>query len=149
MRRFILVFLLFMVSCSLLEALRLLGGGTKLFKEQGKVYSKTFNKDFFSSYQQILKVLEKMGAFVYRGSRKEHFIVAINFHKSFERSIDTTQVAIFFKELESGKTQVEVASLNYSLAKFVAPNYLKSLRRVRIEILIPNRIDKIFPIFWF
>ena len=120
MKRIILVFLLFSLGCSPLELSRLVGVGTRCFREQGKVYSKVFDTDFFSCYAQITQRLKEMGASPYRGSRKKGFLVAANFTKVFPQCSESTEVAIFFTELESLKTQVEVASLNYSLAEFIA-----------------------------
>lgn len=128
MRNFIfLFFLLFLVSCSPLEMAGLLGIGTKFFKEQGKVYTENVNKDLASCYEQTLNVLAKMKARVYRGSLKQRFIVAKQFRASFKWSTDSTEVAIFFTELAPDKTKVEVASLNYSLAEFVASKLFETL----------------------
>ncbi len=120
MKRIIFVFLLFSLGCSPFELTRLLGAGTKVFKNQGKVYSKTFDKDFFSCYRQITQGLKEMSVFPYRGSQKQGFLVANCFNKAFAQCDSATEVAIFFTELDKLKTKVEVSSLNYSLAEFVA-----------------------------
>ena len=120
MKKIVLIFLLFCISCSPLEMSRILGVGTKPFREKGKVYTKDFNINFFASWEQIRNDLDEMGSRFYRGNHKKGFIVAIGFDSIFKQCNSSTEVAVFLKELEFGKTQVEVASLNHLLANFVA-----------------------------
>lgn len=119
-KKIFLIFLLFFVSCAPLEISRLLGVGTRPFREQGKVYSKVFDKDFFSCYAQITKRLKKMGVSFYRGRKKKNFLITTGFNNIFSQCSESTEVAIFFTEIENLKTRVEVASLNYSLAEVAA-----------------------------
>ena len=127
MKRIIFVYFLFFLGCSPFEFSRLLGAGTKVFKEQGKVYSKTFDKDFFSCYKQITRGLKEMNASAYRGSRKQGFLVVNGFNQAFIQCDRATEVAIFFIESDKLKTKVEVVSFNYSLAEFVASKLFGSL----------------------
>lgn len=120
MRKTVLIFILFLASCSPFEISRVVGIGTRPFKSKGEVYKKTFNTDFFSSYKIVNEDLKGMGAQFYRGSRSKGFIIATNFDGIFKQCSSSTEVAIFFKELSAGMTEVEVSSLNHSLAQFVA-----------------------------
>lgn len=133
MKRIILVFLLFSLSCSPLELSRLFGAGTRCFREQGKVYNKVFDRDFFSCYAQIVQKLKEMQVSFYRGGRKEGFLVTTGFNKVFPQCNESTEVAIFFTEPESLKTRVEIASLNYSLAEFAASKIFNCLEDKKIE----------------
>jgi len=133
MKRLIFIFLLFSLGCSPLELSRLFGAGTRRFREQGKVYSKTFGKDFFSCYSQITQKLNKMEVSFYRGGREEGFLVIIGFNGIFPQCAESTEVAIFFTELESRKTRVEVASLNYSLAEFAASKIFNCFEDEEVE----------------
>lgn len=104
-----------------------MGVGIEPFKTQGKVYTRTFDKDFFTTYNQTLEILGNLGATFYRGSRREGFIIMTNFNTVFVQCNDSTEVAVFFTEVEKGKTRVEVSSLNYSLSEFVARELFKGL----------------------
>jgi len=97
-----------------------MGVGTRPFRTQGGLHKKTLNTDFFSSYERIKDELSRMGAQFYRGSRDKGFIIATSFDGVFKQCNSSTEVAVFFKELSPGRTEVEVSSLNYSLAEFVA-----------------------------
>jgi hypothetical protein len=129
MKRLILVFILFLLSCAPAEFARLMGVGLKPFKEQGKVYSKDIDKNKSYCYQRVKDLTKGMQAQVYRRSKSEDFIVAIGFNAAFKQCNSSTEVAIFFTELDSGQTKVEVASLNYSLAEFIAPKLFEGIEK--------------------
>ncbi len=133
MKKIFLIFLLFFLSCSPLELSRLFGAGLRRFREGGKVYTKAFDMDLASGYGRITQELKEMEASFYRGSQEEGFLVVTHFIKVFPQCNESTEVAIFFTELESFKTQVEVASLNYSLAEFAASKIFNCLEDKKIE----------------
>lgn len=120
MRKIILACLIFFIGCSPLEFSRLLGAGTRVFREKGKVCGKDFDWDYFSCYAKITRKLEEMEVCFYRGSRQEGFLVLAGFDEVFAQCNRSTEVAIFFTDLDGYKTRVEIASLNYALAEFVA-----------------------------
>lgn len=124
---FVVGFSFFCLACSPLEVVRLFGIGTKPFYRQGKVYTKTIDKDFFSSYDQVVKFFGQIQASYYRGSRREGFIVFTNLHVIFPQANQSTELAVFLQELETKKTKVEVSSLNHSLVTFVAEELFKKL----------------------
>jgi len=138
MKIILLIFLLFCISCAPLEVSRLLGVGTRPFKEQGKVYSKVFDKDFFSCYAHITKRLKKMGVSFYRGRKKKNFLITTGFNSIFSQCSESTEVAIFFTEIENLKTRVEVASLNYSLSEFAASKIFDDSKDEEIEDAKPE-----------
>jgi len=123
----VLIFLLFLIGCSPFEFARLLGTGTKIFREKGKVYSKAFNKDFFSSYDEVINILRELGTHFYRGERRKGFIVVTHFNESYRFCTEATEVAVFFKEVEKTKTLIEVVSLNYSLAEYASEQIFNGL----------------------
>ena len=133
MKKIFLIFLLFFVGCSPLEFSRLLGAGTKRFREQGKIYTKIFDIDFFSCYAQITRKLKEMQVSSYRGSQKEGFLVATGFNGVFPQCRESTEVAIFFTELDNFKTKVEVISFNYSLAEVAASEVFSRSEDKKIE----------------
>lgn len=117
------------LGCSPQETARVLGFGVGRFKSRGKTYTQVIDKDFFSTYNKTLDILSAMEAVSYRKNRKRGFIVASNFSKSYGgRCIPSTEVAIFFSEVDYDRTKVEVASLNFSLADFVAQHIFSQLQ---------------------
>ena len=117
MKKILFIFLLCFIGCSPLEFTRLIGAGTERFREAGKIYTKEFDVDLSSCYKRISLELRDIGVSFYRGSQEEGFVVVNNFVKIFPQCNESTEVAIFFTELSSSKVQVEVISLNYSLAE--------------------------------
>jgi len=73
-----------------------------------------------------------------RGSQKEGFLITNNFNKVFPQCNTSTEVAIFFTELSKSKIQVEVSSLNYSLAEFAASKIFNCLEDKKIEDIKPE-----------
>lgn len=120
MKRLFFILMVFFVGCAPLEWARLFGMGVRRFRRQGKTYSKVYQQDFFSTYEEVTKGLKELKASFYRGTRKEGFLIAINFAGVFAQCNDSTEVAVFFTEMDKLKTRVEISSLNYSLAEFVA-----------------------------
>ena len=116
--------LLILIGCSPLEIARVMGVGTKPFRAEGEIYSKTFDKDYFTCYENIYSGLKGLGAHFYRGSRKQGFIVATHFNSVFAQSSESTEVAVFFQEISSTKTRVEISSLNHELSQFLAVKLL-------------------------
>jgi len=133
MKKIFFIFLLFFVGCSPFEISRLFGVGTRCFREQGKIYNKVFDRDFFSCYAQTIQKLKEMQVSFSRGGRKKGFLVTTGFNQVFPQCNESTEVAIFFTELESLKTRVEIVSLNYSLAEFAASEIFNSLEDKKIE----------------
>ena len=89
--------------------------------EMEKAHMKTFEKDVPYCYNMTLKAIEKWNASVFQ-QRRGDYIVAMGLTTLYGSSIDTTEVGIFFTETAPGKTEIKVASLNYSLSEVVARN---------------------------
>jgi hypothetical protein len=131
MRLFVYCFLVFcFLACSPAETARVLGFGVKPFKNNGKMHTQTIDQDFFTTYKQIETILREMSATIYRSSSKKGYIVANNFHTSFQdRCLSSTEVGIFLSEDGLDKTQVEISSLNFSLSDFVAEKIFTELKK--------------------
>ena len=131
LKRFIVVLLLSLVAaygCSYPEIGRVLFGMSVEDVENAKVkHVKTFELEPSLCYDNVLKILKKMKARVGREKRKQGFIVAHGFDKVYEFCIGTTAVGILIKAAEGGKSEVEIASQNYALAKFVSAEIFEKL----------------------
>lgn len=125
----IFIFSFLCLACSPLEVVRLFGMGTRPFKEKGKIYTKTINKSFFESYDAVVDSFGQMQANLYRGSRREGFIIFINLNVSFPQANESTEVAVFLRESGPENTQIQVSSLNHSLSDFVAKELFERLNQ--------------------
>jgi len=100
-----------------------------LKEEQVERESKVFNYEYNFCYEKTLEVLKEMGVYVFRENKKKHFIVAMNFDKIFKKCIDTTEVGIFFKEIENKQTKIDVTCGNLNLVKFASEEIFSRLKK--------------------
>jgi hypothetical protein len=61
-------------------------------------------------------------------SFKDGYIIALNFSKSFDCCLDSTEVGIFITEAETGGVKVEVVSNNSLLVKKLSVEFFEKLR---------------------
>ena len=101
-----------------------LGTSIRALEEEKTRQSKVFDKDVTYCYKTTLEALKKWQANAFIVS-ENRYIIATRLDNIFKSCIDTTEVGIFFKTLETNKTQVDVSSLNYQLGQFVADNLFK------------------------
>jgi len=108
---------------------QIVGVSTKSLEEEQPGESKVFNYDCNSCYEKTLEVLKEMGVDVFQKNKGEHYIVAMNFNKLFKKCIDTTEVGIFFKEMENKQTKIDITCGNLSLAKFASEEIFSRLKK--------------------
>jgi hypothetical protein len=91
---------------SLKEAAKgFVGVSTKVLEEGRKdAVTTSCSLDYFSCFTKTLDTLKSNGAYIYANDIKKHMIA---FYVS---SQDTTPVGVFFKEVDTNNTQVEVSS---------------------------------------
>jgi hypothetical protein len=106
---FILCLIFFAGGCSSLANLpRRISGLSivELERQRPEAISKVFNFDYPACYAKTQDILKKIGAYIYAKDNKKRMIAI------YITVEDTTPVGLFFKEVEPGKTQVEVSSLS-------------------------------------
>ncbi len=106
---YILCFIFFAGGCSSLANLprRISGLSTvELERQRPEAISKVFNFDYPACYAKTQDILKQIGAYIYAKNNKKQMIAI------YLTSEDTTPVGLFFKEVEPGKTRVEVSSLS-------------------------------------
>lgn len=124
----ILIFLSLIIGCAPLETVRLFDIGVTRFKTQGKIEKKIYEKDLLWAYQQTEEIIKSFKARPYRGTLKKRFIIADNFKDVFvNRCLDTTQVAVFFQQLNDTQVEITVSSLNFNLSVFIAEKIFSEL----------------------
>ena len=97
----------FMSGCSIaIEGVKGFAAvSTKSIEEARKeAITKTFNYDYNTCLGKVKNFLVKKGSYIYAQNAKKHMIAI------YISAEDTTPVGIFFKEIDSGNTQVEVSS---------------------------------------
>ena len=94
--------------------------------EEGN-YGRVFVCSYPECYQMSQEVLKDMGVLIFYKNEKEHYISAMYFDRIYNKCIDTTEVGIFFKEIDENATQINVACGNYGLAEFAADRIFSGL----------------------
>ena len=92
-------------------------------------YSSSFNCSYEDCFQETEAILESIGAELFSKSKKKGFISAIYFGSVYKNYVDTTEVGIFFKEVESGKIQIDVACGNIGLAEAASKKIFSELNK--------------------
>jgi hypothetical protein len=91
------------------------GISTKMLEEGRKeAIRKQFNYDYNTCYNKVKKSLEKEGSYIYAQSIKKHMLAL------YVSEEDTTPVGIFFKEIDTNNTQIEVSSPSKFAKEFIA-----------------------------
>jgi len=100
------------------------GTSTKILEEQRpNAITKVINEDYFACYNNTLRALKEVGAYVYDQDIKKDVIA---FYVSEE---DTTPVGIFFKQVDADNTQVEVVSPSGYAKEFIAEKIFPSAKK--------------------
>jgi len=120
--------LVFLCGCSGAQIRELfLGMSVEDVQNAGRKYTETFDLRPAYCYEKALESVREMGAQPLHEDRKKYFITANRFDNTYKLCIDTTQLGILITPLEDGKSVVEVASGDYSLAKFVSERLFDKL----------------------
>jgi hypothetical protein len=109
-----------------------------LNSESGSHYKKSFNVDKDILFDRIIDALKSMNASVYGKDKRNHFIIAMRFDRSFRKCIDTTQVGIVIKTMDNGLSEVIIHSGNYSLGRYVANKIFPEIDPFNIENNYPE-----------
>lgn len=104
--------------CILFDSFREAAGypGTELLNTRKDALKETFDVPYSKAFDDVLAKLKEMKATIYIKNKKNHSIVAMG----IIRSVDTTEVGIFFIEESPEKTTIEIASASSKAKKTVA-----------------------------
>lgn len=131
---FFVISLIALSGCCRLENLPDYIAGTYVNQPKegtGGRYVKIFDLPYSDSFDRAAQAVVEMGGSFRFKSRKRRTILAWYFDKVFVGAIDTTKVGIYFKEIEPGKTQIDIACGNYELAKFVSDRVFARLETTK------------------
>lgn len=125
----VLLLLVFLCGCSAMQIRQLfLGMSAQDVENSEKKYTKTLDLDVAYCYKTALEFVKDMQARAIREKPEEYFILANRFDKAYTLCIDTTELGILIVPLSGGKSRIEVASGDYSLARFVSEELFKKLQ---------------------
>jgi len=119
-------FLILISGCaSLNEGIKsFLGVSTKELELARKnAITKTVNYDYFSCYTKTYDILKEKGSYIYSQDINKHIIAVYLSEK------DTTPVGIFFKEIDSKNTQIEIASPSTYAKELIAARLFSGLEK--------------------
>ena len=113
-----------LIGCAMLKesAKEFVGVSTKVLAEKRKnAIKKTFTYDFNTCYDKVKNILKRIGCYIYAEDVKNKMIA---FYVS---ESDTTDVGIFFEEIDANNTWVEVSSPSTYAKEFIADTVFKAL----------------------
>ncbi len=113
-----------LTGCAMLKesAKEVAGVSTKVLEEKRKgAIKKTFTYDFNVCYDKVKNTLKRIGCYIYAEDIKNKMIA---FYVS---ESDTTDVGIFFEEIDASNTRVEVSSPSTYAKEFIAGTVFKAL----------------------
>lgn len=128
-------------GCSLAELRQEFFGLDKrdvLNSEPESQYKNLFKVDKDILFDRIVDTLKGMNASIYGKDKRNYFILAMRFDRSFKKCIDTTQVGIVINTTDNGLSEVIVHSGNYSLARYVANKLFSQIDPFHVENKYPE-----------
>ncbi|MFC1576437.1 hypothetical protein ACFL3J_02065 [Candidatus Omnitrophota bacterium] len=129
MKKLIIALAVFLCGCSTMQIGELFFGmSIQDLKETGKKYTETFSKSPSECFDETIVVLQRMNAKILHKNPGQHFIVANRFNTAYELCIDTTELGVLINAVDNNKSEVVVASGNYSLAEFVSKKVFTRLK---------------------
>lgn len=107
------------------------GISTKVLQESRKdAITKNFNFDYNTCYNNVQEILRRIGTYIYAKDVKKNMI-AIYVSKE-----DTTPVGLFFTQIDTTHTQIEVSSPSTYAKEYIAGKIFSALdKSVSIEEL--------------
>lgn len=123
---FSIVFFSFSGCANLKEAVKGVAGisTNEVEKSRPGAIKKDFNLTYEICYDKVLKILKKIGAYVYAADKSKN-LVAI-----YVSEEDTTCAGIFFTEIGANNTQVEVASPSTYAKELIAGKLFKQMEKI-------------------
>lgn len=94
-----------------------------LEKSRKNAITRTFNYDYSACYAKTLEILKHINTYIYKRSIKKHMIAV------YVSEEDTTQVGIFFKEIDASHTQIEVSSRSTYAKETISSTLFSSLEK--------------------
>ena len=101
-----LLFAIFSGCATVIEGAKgVLGISTKSLEEGRKdAIAKSFNYDYSTCYAKTQAILKQIKAYIYAQDKKKSMIAI------YVSATDTTPVGLFFKEIDTNNTRIEVSS---------------------------------------
>jgi len=119
-----LILIILISGCaSLKETFKGVAGISTKELEAGRqsAITKTLDCDYFTSFTKVLDALRNMEAYIYAQDIKKHMIAI------YVSQEDTTPIGIFFTEVNSSATQLEVSSPSKFSKEYIAEKLFKIL----------------------
>jgi len=134
MRRLLVIFVFFLLlplftGCATVKELpkKIWGSSTQALEQARKDgVSKTFDLDYESSFNKVVRVLEELGCHIHIKDKRRHLIVAMH----FQGADDTTELGIFFAEKDSQTTEIELSCLSSSLLNYASEKIFSMMDKI-------------------
>ena len=119
-------FMLLLSGCATIkeDAKKILGVSTKALEEGRKeAIKKQFNYDYNTCYNKIKAILKENGSYIYAQGLKKHMLAV------YVSEQDTTPVGLFFKEIGTANTQIEVSSPSTYAKELISTKVFSELEK--------------------
>lgn len=103
----------------------IVGVSTKAAEDSRKdALKKTFNYDYNTCYKRVKEILIEKEAYIYMQDLRKHMLAV------YVTKEDTTPVGIFFKEIDTQNTQIEVSSPSTFAKEFIGERLFLALEGI-------------------
>ncbi|MCX5696693.1 MAG: hypothetical protein NTU54_01760 [Candidatus Omnitrophica bacterium] len=91
------------------------GLSTKVLEDRRPdALAKAFHYNYSTSYEKAKKILNKIGCYIYTANFKKRLIAV------YVSESDTTPVGIFFKDVDSENTEIQISSPSATAKEYIA-----------------------------
>jgi phosphohistidine phosphatase SixA len=135
----------FLSSCAVLDfPARFLGISTQKFEDEGAAkYEKVFAISKDEGFKRSLLIIKYLRARVTHKSFNKGYIVAFDFSKSFNFTLDSTEAAFYITELDDKNIQVTLVSNNSLLARNLSIKFFELFNSTMTFLDEPEEINEI------
>ncbi|MDR0485717.1 MAG: hypothetical protein LBH29_03205 [Elusimicrobiota bacterium] len=122
------IFIVFsFTSCSLVEyPKRFLGYSTAKFTDAKTQKSeKVFATSKSTAFKKSVNIINKLKAQITHSNYKEGYIAAFNLSKYFDNCLDSTEIAVFFEEIDAESVKITIACNNSLLLRNFADKFFE------------------------
>ncbi len=103
----------------------IMGVSTKeLEKNRNESIKEVFNCEYKICYNETMGIIKEIGAYIYAVDVPKNMVGV------YVSQTDTTPVGVFFKKLDTDKTQIEVSSPSTYGKELIAKNIFTRLKRI-------------------
>ncbi len=140
---FLFVLLMSMGGCIVIEGgveltKTIWGSSTRSLEGARKhALAKTYDKNYWDVMQATLNVIAKNEYEIFKKDEVKGYVILLG----IQGSVNTTEVGVFFVELNEGQTRVEISSLSTNAKRIVSKALFRGLDEAFGLVIVPEKVD--------